>query len=179
MTYSLQASSTAHLLLQVTLHIPKILPPSLARFHQPHPSKQDTKLGQAYCPKAPASPILLCNATRLVLHSTAHALRCSCRCRCRKPRWSRTASRKQAKRYDTTGRQHSCIQQVEACHTAFLPTSARIYNVTWPPSGTLAGSHNPDCVCQRSHMYMRGSIMIILSRSAGPLMSAEWGWCWN
>jgi len=42
------------------------LSPSLARFHQPHSSKQDTKLGQAYCPKAPASPILLCNATRLV-----------------------------------------------------------------------------------------------------------------
>ena len=135
--------------------------PHSSRFHQPHPSKRNKKLGQTYCPKSRR-----CRATK---HGLTPGSSSTASCACAQTQMQAPAEtpleshsllkgRNETIRCDTT-RHHSCIQQPTAQRIIQPFADFRFMPCHHLTSGTLA-SRKPDCVlastspiCARWHYY--------------------------
>ena len=132
------------------------------RFHQPHPSKRNKKLGQTYCPKSRR-----CRATKHGLtpgsSSTANCacaqtqmqnMQAACKNPARVAQPAKRPKRNDTMRHDTTSFVHTFSEQ-HSVPFSCLPSSA-IHHLT---PGNLA-SRKPDCafastspICAQWHYY--------------------------
>lgn len=157
------------------------MPPS--RFHQPHPSKRNKKLGQTYCPKSRR-----CRATK---HGLTPGSSSTANCACAQAQMQALAEtpleshslvkgRNETKRYDTIRRDTTSLVHIHPAQHSVpfsrLPTSA-IHHLT---SGTLA-SRKPDCVCCQHLTYMCAVALLFLHRklqsgvvSSAPMVDGGW-----